>query len=451
MANRRKRKPPAQRQVDELLSAPDTVALNEAERRKYSTRKALAEAEHLQLLASKSKETPSVEDMLADLVRVATDEETNKWHRHRSISRRRYELYGHFPVEFIDREFGQFQHALEVAGLRDQPGDRLWRANRAKQSRREHARRYVERYVAPYVLNPDTTQVKLSTGYSMLSISDTHSQFLDPFVWLSFLSAIRDLKPDCVLLNGDTLEGNAISRHPKIPGWSEPLQSELDFKREMFRQIREDAGHQGDLFDTGGNHDTADRLTMYLTQQARGLSSLRCLRVDELLGLDDFGVQLFHGGTILSPDGTEDQKSGLLLYGFYRVHHGTALGQTPAQAELRAAGRSGQSGHVHRAQLIYGTTERDEGLSWMCTPMGARHELGRSYMKGTNTGWQRGFGFARLFPNDTVHQYPVVVHHGTDGRERLTVEGITYIRPKNLADPPTTGQWLTDGNYRLKT
>lgn len=436
--------------IDELLAAPDTVRQNEVERKKYRQRKAREDAEHAQLRAQKSNDTPTTEDLLADIVRVAEDEDTNPFHRFRSISRRRYELYGHFPVEFVDREFGQFTHALEIAGLRDQPGDRMWRARRAQDSRQSHARRYLERYVAPYVLDPSTLDWSDDGSYTILSISDTHSQFLDPFVWLAYLSALRDLRPDCALLNGDTLEGNAISRHPKIPGWSEPLQSELDFKRAMFRQIREDAEFTGDLFDTGGNHDTADRLTMYLTQIGRGLESLRCLRVDQLLGLGDYDVQLFHGGTILSPDGTEDQKSGLLLFDFYRVHHGTSLGQTPAASELRSAGRSGQSGHVHRAQLHFGTTERDEGLSWMCTPMGARHELGRSYIKGTNTGWQRGVGFARLFPNGTVHQYPCVVHRGADGRERLTIEGITYIRPDDLLDPPTTGQWLDDPDYRLR-
>ncbi len=117
--------------------------------------------------------------------------------------------------------------------------------------------------------------------------------------------------------------------------------------------------------------------------------------------------------------------------------------------ELLKAGRSGQSGHTHRADMAFGTTERDEGLSWMTTPMGARHELGRSYIKSqTCTGWQRGLGVSRLFPDGTVHQYPAIVLRGQDGRERITIEGITYFRPDNMKDPPTTGQWLAQ--QRLK-
>jgi hypothetical protein len=434
----RKKKTP----IDELLAAPDTIKKSEAETLKYHQRKAREEAMKQQNRAAKLKKPPTMEDLLADICRVADDEETNPQAAFRSISRKRYELYGHYPIEIVDREFGQFNHALEVAGLRDQPGTRMWRAKRAKASRQAHAERYLERYVAPYVLDPRSLKFNDDGSYLMLSISDTHSQFLDPFVWFALLSAARDLRPDCLLFNGDILEGAEISSHPKIPGWTEPLQSELDFQREMFRQVREDAKFGGDVILTGGNHDIGDRLARHLTQIDKGLASLRCLRVDELLGLGDYRVQLVQGGTILSPKGTEDNKPGLLMFDFYRVHHGTCLGKTPALSELLSAGRSGQSGHVHRAGLCFGTTETTEGMSWMCTPMGARHELGRSYIKGTNTGWTRGLGVARLFPDGSVHQYPAIVTKGKDGRERITLEGITYFRPKNMLDPAPTGQWL---------
>lgn len=430
--------------VDELLAAPDSVKKNEGELLKYRQRKAHEEAVRMQNRASKLKNPPSVEDMLADLVRVAEDKATNPQHKFRSISRKRYILYGHYPIECIDAEFGQFEHALQVADLRDQPGTRLWRRKRAKASRDEHARRYLESYWAPYVLKPDALDFNDDGSYLMLSISDTHSQFLDPFVWFAFLSAARDLNPDCVLFNGDTLEGAEISSHPQTPGWTVPLQDELDFKREMFRQVREDVQFAGDVIDTGGNHDTGDRLARYLTQVARPLAGLRCLRVDELLGLDDFNVKLAHGGTILAPEGEEDMKTGLLLFDFYRIHHGTKLGQNPALAELLQAGRSGQSGHVHRAALAYGTTETTEGLSWMCTPMGARHEVGRYRPNETSTGWTRGVGVCRLWPDGTVHQYPAIVSVGKDGRERITIEGITYFRPEDMSDPEPKGLWLKE-------
>lgn len=432
--------------VDALLAAPDATRKNERERTKYLQRKAQEAAREAQLRATKAAEPPTVEDLLKDIARVADDPDTNPFWKFRSVSRRRYELFGHFPIEFVDREFGQFEHAKQVAGLADQPGTRLWRANRARDSRTAHAERYMDRHVAPYVVRPD--DLRMDGSYLLLSLSDTHSQFLDPFVWLAFLAAVRDLRPDGVLFNGDILEGGEISRHPQVPGWTEPLQSEFDFAREMLRQVRAEAAHTGDIFWTGGNHDV-DRLAMYLTQVAKGLTSLRDLRIDQQLGLDEHRVRIFSGGTIASPAGTEDARPGFLMFGFYRVHHGVRLGQSPAADELKDAGRSGQSGHVHRAGLAFGTNERAEAMSWMCTPAGCRHEAGRAYMRGTTTGWQRGFGVARLFADGTVHQYPAVVG-SADGRERITVEGITYTRPDELQDPAPHGLWVAEPRYRLR-
>lgn len=421
---------------DELLAAPDTTKKSETERRKFLDRKARACAQEEQLRRSKSEDVPSVEDMLADIVRCAEDPDTNAWHEWRICSRKRYLRYGHYPIEHVEREFGQFNHALEVAGLRDQQGTRVKKAARAVASRNEHAARYISRHVHPYVARQEDFRV-LHQPYLLLSISDTHSTFLDPFTWHAFLQAIRDLRPDGVLFNGDTLEGSEISRHPKVPGWTIPLQMEFDFQYEMARQVR-GVGHEGDFWLNGGNHGV-DRWAMYLTQVAKELAGLRTLKIDKLMGLDEFDVKLMQGGTIASPDGQEEDEQGFLLFGFYRPHHGTKLGQNPAMSELRAIGRSGQSGHVHRADMAYGCTEKDKGLSWMCTPMGCTERAARAYIKSPNKGWQRGFGICWLYPDGDVHQYPVV----TD-RDRCTVEGHIYTRAAGLPDPDPSTLWLPE-------
>jgi len=77
--------------------------------------------------------------------------------------------------------------------------------------------------------------------------------------------------------------------------------------------------------------------------------------------------------------------------------------------------------------------------------MGCRHEAGRAYVKSPNTGWQRGFGIARIFADGSVHQHPVVVSGKVD---RVTVEGFEYSRPAGLRDPKPEGVWLTDVRLR---
>lgn len=437
---RPKKQPDPKSPTDEFLAAPDNVLADQRERRKLAERKARETARQQRILAGKRKQPPTVEDLLADIVRVAEDPDTNPLgHTTRSISRERYEKYGHFPVLFVDREFGQWNHALQTAGLRDKQGTQLWRAARAKASRREHTERLYRRFVRPYVAKAQDYRRLRQDQYVLLSISDLHAQWLCPFVFRAFLQAIRDLRPDGVLVNGDWMDGSEISRHPKIPGWTVPLRDELAFCRSVFGLIREAMGDEGDLFVVDGNHDPTTRLANYLAHVAPALAGLDELRVDRLLGLDQHGVRILQGGSILSPRGQEDAKPGFLLWDFYRIHHGTRLGQDPARLELRDAGRSGQSGHVHRASLAFGTTERDEGQSWMCTPMASRHEVGRAYVKGTNTGWQRGFGYACLYRDRTVHQYPVVVSGSPD---RLTVEGHVYQRNPKARDPDPKGNWL---------
>lgn len=426
------------KKVDEFLAAPDSLRLSDRERRKAENRKAMLAAEDAQNHARKSTERPSTEDLLGDMIRVASDPNVNPFHKFKTLSRKRYREYGHWPIEFVDEQFGQFEHAKQVAGLEDQPGTRDRKKALAEASRAQHAMRYVQRWILPHCRKNPELDRELSGTELMLSISDTHATFLDPFTWQVFLACCRDLKPAIIYLNGDILDGSEISSHPKIPGWTVPLQLEFDFAREMFRQLREVVGPDIAIVWGGGNHEI-DRLARYLTQVAPAFANLRSLRFDQLAGLEDLNIDLAHGGTIASPRGTEQDAPGRLLHGFYRVHHGVYLGQHPGAAEMKAAGRSGQSGHVHRASLTYGTNEADRTLSWMVTPMGCLPIAGRSYMKGTCTGWQQGFGVAFLSAGGHVRQYPVITSDG-----HCVVEGYVYERPRHLPEPDPSKLWIKD-------
>jgi len=435
MAEKKKKKRRISKSLENFLAAPEQLQKDKEERKKALQRKKLLEAEQKRKehdLKFKKKK-PSVEDVLGDIVRVATDEVTNPFWRMKACSPKRYKTYGHYPFRIIEEMFGQFAHAKQVAELEDQPGTRKKKAARSEASRREHAARYISRVILPYEKKPD----KIRKPILMLSISDIHSTFLDPFTWWVFLSCVRDLKPDIVYFNGDVYEFTEISKYPQIPGWTIPLQLELDFAREMFKQLR-GIGFQGDIYIGGGNHDI-DRFAMYLTQVARPLANLRSLRFDKLLELDDLGVNLIFGGTIASPAHQEHDKRGTLLFGFYRVHHGTLLGPNPAIKELKDATRSGQSAHAHRAQLAYGTTEALKGLSWMTTPAACTERAARAYIKGTSTGWQKGFGLAWLYPDGDVHQYPVITNN-----DRATVEGYVYEAKRPLPDPDPQRLWIKD-------
>jgi hypothetical protein len=370
--------------LDDFLNDPETEAMNEAERKRMVDRKAALAAEEARLNATKSQEVPTLEMLCADMLRVASDETTNPFWQDKILSAKRYRRFGHFPFEYIEREFGTFNHAKEVAGLADKVGTRLQKSCRANQSRREHATRYQSEVLLPYLYDPNAREAKGTE--LMLSISDTHAGYLDPFTWWSFLRACKEMDPDIILLNGDMIEGSSISRHPKVPGKVMSLQAEFDFFREMIRKLREICP-DAEIVWTAGNHGL-DRLASYLTQVAPGLAGLDSMRIDKLAGLDEFDVKLAQGGSFVSPKGQEKDITGIKFHGFYVGYHGTALGQTPYLTELRNSGLSGQSGHVHRAGLAYATTEALGAHSWMSTPSSVVEECGRSYQRSRSIAWQ---------------------------------------------------------------
>jgi len=416
----------------EFLSAPKEVTSSESELRKLYQRKAQEEARVAREAALKSTEDPSLEDLVADIIRVAEDEEANPFAKFRSVSQRRYELYGHYHVRHVFEQFGTFHRAKQVAGLEETEGTRVKKRARAEQDRREHAARYAEECIWPHVAKREDTALRESK--IMLSISDTHSTFLCPFTWHCFLRAIEHVEPDIVFLNGDILEGAEISSHVKIPGWTVPLQLEFDFARAMFEKVREVAP-DADVYWGAGNHGL-DRIARYLSTQAPALASLRSMRFDELAGVDDLGVMLVQGGSIASPAEQEDSLPGLVLHGSYTVTHGTSVAKNAASVELDSAGMSGQSGHTHRPAVAFATTERGGPMSWMSTPMGCTDRAGKAYIKRRNTGWQSGFGFAALHPGGGVQQYPVITSHG-----RCFVEGMEITR-EDWSEPPVKLNWL---------
>ena len=420
---------------DDFLAAPETVTENEAEKRRMLERKAQLAAEEARERATKSDQVPTVEMLCADMLRVACDESTNPFWKDKILSAKRYRRFGHYPFEYIEREFGTFAHAKEVAGLADKVGTRRQKAARAEQSRREHATRYQEEVFLPYVYDPAAREARGTE--LMLSISDTHAGYLDPFTWWSFLHACKAMDPDIVLLNGDMIEGSAISRHPKVPGKVMKLQDEFNFLREMIQKLRE-VCPDAEIIWTAGNHGL-DRLASYLTQVAPGLAGLDSMRIDKLAGLDEYGVHLAQGGSFVSPEGQETRITGVKLHGFYIGYHGTALGQTPYLTELRDSGLSGQSGHVHRAGMAYSTTEALGAHSWMSTPSSVVEACARSYMKKRSIAWQRGFGVCYLYPGaQRCHQYPVVLNDGWGA-----CEGLIFQDP-GIQLPDPMKPWIED-------
>lgn len=407
----------AKAKVEKFLAAPEEVVENPRELAKLVDRKAQDEARLERERRGKLKNRPSLEDILADVVRVAEDETTNPYHEFRSISRRRYELYGHYPIEFV-LSHGRFEHIKQMAGLADTVGDRMLLTARTNESLRQHDLRYYNRWIAPHVDKfPD---LRRATAKSRLAvfISDTHSLFMDPFTWIAFLAFVEDVQPDCVIWGGDHIDGSEISSHPKVPGHTSPLQVELDCFQAMLAEARETCPRARFVW-IPSNHWT-DRMVRYLTQVAPALSNLRTLRFDKIIDLNGLEIEIVQGGTFLSPKGQEDDLPRKRMWDRFTATHGSRVGKYHAAMELLEWSDSGVSGHVHKDQVFRGPTGGLRNHVWMSVGGGVIDECAKYYVKGNNPAWSRGFGVIEL-GSRTIQMTPAVTTHG-----ELIVNGFRY-------------------------
>lgn len=381
----------SEKAVDRFLAAPDEVVKDSREAAKLRDRKARDEARLKRERASKKKERPTLEDILADVVRVAEDEATNPWHEFRSISKRRYELYGHYPIEFVLKH-GYFEHVKTMAGLADGEGDRMLLRARTHKSKRDHDERYFSRYIRPHIGKfPELTR---ETSKSQLAvwISDTHSMFMDPFTWVTFLAFIEDAQPDVVVWGGDHVDGSEISSHPQIPGHTLPFQVELDCLNAMWVEARARCPKARFIW-LESNH-FMPRFVRFLTQHAKTLGSMRTLRMDKILDFDGLDIEIVQPGTFLSPRGQEDRRPMLPLWGELACTHGTIVSKHQAMGELLHWGMSGWSGHCHRDQMEIGPAAGLRKFRWLSCPGATIDEAAKYYVKGNVPAWSRGFAIA---------------------------------------------------------
>ncbi len=387
--------------VDQFLSAPEEVTENPREKAKLLDRKARDDARKNRERANKRKTRPSLEDILGDVVRVAEDEATNPFHEFRSISRRRYELYGHYPIEYV-LEHGRFQHIKQMCGLVDTVGDRMLLNARTNKSLVEHDHRYIHRYISGHINKFPELQRATMKARQAVHISDTHSLFMDPFYWESFLAFCEDSQPELISLVADHIDGSEVSSHPKVPGHTTKFQIELNMFKAMLREIRERLGYKVRIVLVGDNH-FFDRIVRYLTQVSPALAGLDCMKIDALMGIDEFEVELAMGGSFVSPKGQEDNRPFLRLWDKFNVTHGTATGKFPAMSELMSWGSSGVSGHVHKDQIIGGNVAAMRDFVWMCLGCGCIDEVAKYYVRGAGPSWRQGWGITDMMRGHIQH------------------------------------------------
>jgi predicted phosphodiesterase len=233
--------------------------------------------------------------------------------------------------------------------------------------------------------------VPIVESKKVVCINDVHVPFQNNKMIENFVRLIEEEQPDEIILNGDMVDFYDLSSFDKDPAREESLQDELDTLYRMLLVFR-GACPNAKITYVEGNHE--DRLRRYLWKKATALQSLRSLKLETLLKLDELGIELV---------------KKYVVNGF-TFAHGKIVRQYSsysAKAEYDARGCSGMSGHTHRMGSFCKTTSLGTFGWW---ENGCGCDLTPEYVDEPN--WQNGFSVI-YFDDNAFDVHQVYVNKGS--------------------------------------
>lgn len=211
-------------------------------------------------------------------------------------------------------------------------------------------------------------------------LSDIHIGVHDKQALIAALIYVRKEKCDNIILNGDTIDSSAISKHPKNANTPKYL-SEIELTKKFLESLRSDYPNTRIIFKEG-NHD--DRLGRYIQENANEIEGL--ISLSEILGLKNKGIEFCESTQIMKANDIN-------------VVHGHELkvggGINPARSLLLKSFESTIMGHVHRTSFSTGKTIGGKYIKTWTT--GCLCKLSQSYMPYSSSN----HGFA-IIERDSV-------------------------------------------------
>lgn len=191
---------------------------------------------------------------------------------------------------------------------------------------------------------------------------------------------------------GDLVDLATVSRWDDSDDYEHCLQDEFDDLARYFDWVHKRHPKLKRLVWQDGNHE--DRVAHYLRRNAQKLTSLRCLKLESLARVDEFGVERVHGPKKLAG-------------GRFMLKHGVKTGEYAGRAELAIEGRSGMCSHNHRLRVWSGSPRDRKPLFWYHG--GTLMSLPPRYVDRDNwMSWQQGVNLLWVNGTDwSVEQVPV--------------------------------------------
>jgi len=230
--------------------------------------------------------------------------------------------------------------------------------------------------------------LKTANRFNIVSLTDWHVPFEDGKAINAVFKFCKKIQPEIIIVH-EIHDFYSLSRFDKDPSRINNLQDELDRANEYLAILR-GICPKSRIILLNSNH--LDRLRKYLWRQAVELSSLRSLKLSNLLELEKNNIE--YGGD-------------MFIYKKFLFKHGDIVrkfSSYTAKAEFDKEGMSGCSGHSHRLGKLY-TTKRGGKYVWV--ESGCLCDLKPEYIMGV-ADWQHGFSLIS-FKGNSFYATPIPI------------------------------------------
>ncbi len=218
----------------------------------------------------------------------------------------------------------------------------------------------------------------------VLLLSDIHLPYQDDEALFAALQYGIEKNIDCIILNGDTVDFHAISRHEKNP-YKRDVAYELDCLKVFLKGLRNMFPKALIIYKIG-NHD--QRLEKYLMLKAPELLAISDFKLSDLCKFNELNI-------------IEVESKQYIYAGKLPILHGHELpmksgGENPANLSKKALGKQAIFGHFHKTTVANGR-EFDKGMSYSIYSTGCLCDLHPDYLPINQ--WNHGFAYIELSPS----------------------------------------------------
>ena len=257
-------------------------------------------------------------------------------------------------------------------------------------------------------------------------LSDQHVPFHDKHLHEATVAWLEDHQPDRILLLGDLLDFDQVSRYARNDLHTATMQDTLDQGYEVLRDYRA-AAPDADIVCLAGNHE--ERLRAAIGKQLAAITNLKrpgdddgLLSVPFLLRFDELGIK-FVGSDV----GGYEHAAIKVTPELQAIHGWIAKkgSGSSARATLDHMRVSTICGHTHRASSVFSTSWSidNEPRTLVALETGCMCEIRDGLSHAPRPDWQQGFATASCRDNGMFHAEMAVYVAGSLMWRDWTYEG----------------------------